>query len=225
RPAGFVHAQREQSAHAGPRDRPCHRGAGGGGRAGDLGQSTPARRRLAPHGYGAHGDGSGHLGDRRPGTLPRRAQPLRRGRQHDRDLRGSESHLDDPGGGALHRRRDDPETGMTRPALAAQRDLLVVVLDTLVPADAAFRAAGATALASLSVDGREAVLRRVEQSHAAFFEALVGHTYDGYYSHPTVIARLGLDPSPLHPRGHRVETVDAPDLARVAARGPLYRRA
>ena len=150
---------------------------------------------------------------------------------------------------------------MTRPALAAQQDLLVVVLDTLVPADAGFpgagavavdhvlaaaaaspdmdrllddglhavaqatRATGATALASLSVDDREAVLRRVEQSHAAFFEALVGHTYDGYYSHPTVIARLGLDPSPLHPRGHRVETVDAPDLARVAARGPLYRRA
>jgi len=150
---------------------------------------------------------------------------------------------------------------MTRPALAAQRDLLVVVLDTLVPADAGFpgagavavdhvltaaaaspdmdrlldeglhavtqatQAAGAATLASLSVDDREAVLRRVEQSHAAFFEALVGHTYDGYYSHPTVIARLGLDPSPLHPRGHRVETVETPDLARVAARGPLYRRA
>ena len=92
---------------------------------------------------------------------------------------------------------------MTRPALTAQRDLLLVVLDTLVPADAGFpgagavavdhvlaaaaasrdmdrllddglravvqatRAAGAASLASLSVDDREAVLRRVEQSHAA----------------------------------------------------------
>ena len=45
-----------------------------------------------------------------------------------------------------------------------------------------------------------------EQSRPAFFEALVGHVYDGYYSHPTVVARLGLDPSPLHPRGHRIET-------------------
>ncbi len=148
-----------------------------------------------------------------------------------------------------------------RPTLAAQRDLLVVVLDTLVPADAGFpgggavaadhvlavaaasaevdsllaeglqaveqatRATGAAGLASLSVDDREAVLRRVEESHAVFFEALVGHVYDGYYSHPTVIARLGLDPSPLHPRGHRVETVDAPDLSRVSARGSLYRPA
>jgi hypothetical protein len=145
--------------------------------------------------------------------------------------------------------------------LAAQRDLLTVVLDALVPADAGFpgagavavdhvlsmaaastevdgllseglqaveqasRAVGATDLASLSVDDREAVLRRVERSHAAFFEALVGHAYDGYYSHPTVVARLGLDPSPLHPRGHRVGVVDAPDLARVSARGPIYRPA
>ena len=80
------------------------------------------------------------------------------------------------------------------------------------------------ALASLSPDDRESVLRRVEQSHAELFEALVRHTYDGYYSHPTVIARLGLDAGPLHPRGHRVEAVDLPDLARVTARGPIYRR-
>ena len=43
----------------------------------------------------------------------------------------------------------------------------------------------------------------------------VRRTYDGYYSHPSVIARLGLDAGPLHPRGHRVEAVDLPDLARV----------
>jgi hypothetical protein len=79
--------------------------------------------------------------------------------------------------------------------------------------------------AALSVDDRERVLRRVEASHPAFFDALVRHTYDGYYSHPTVIARLGLDASPLHPRGHRVEAVDPPDLARVGARGPIYRPA
>ena len=91
--------------------------------------------------------------------------------------------------------------------------------------DEAWRAAGGGSLASLSVDDREAVLRRVEQSHAAFFEVLVGHAYDGYYSQPAVIARLGLDPSPLHPRGHVVEAADAPDLARVSARGPIYRSA
>jgi hypothetical protein len=150
---------------------------------------------------------------------------------------------------------------VTQETLAARRDLLALVLSTLVPAsggfpgagevaldhvlamaasspdverllsrglqaiEAATRAAGAADLSSLSPDDRERVLRRVEQSHAELFEALVRHTYDGYYSHPTVIARLGLDVSPLHPRGHRVEAVDLPDLARVTARGPLYRRA
>jgi hypothetical protein len=150
---------------------------------------------------------------------------------------------------------------VTRPTLAAQRDLLVVVLDALVPPDEGFpgagavaadhvlavavaspevdallaeglravegaaRTAGAAGLGSLTADDLEATLRRVEQSHPAFFEALVGHVYDGYYSHPTVVARLGLDPSPLHPRGHRVETADSPDLARVRARGSLYRPA
>ena len=150
---------------------------------------------------------------------------------------------------------------MTPETLAARRDVLALVLDTLVPASSGFpgagavaldhvlamaaasadvarrlsdglqaveeasRAIGAAGLASLSVDDRENVLRRVEQSHAEFFEALVRYTYDGYYSHPAVIARLGLDASPLHPRGHRVEAVDLPDLARVSARGPIYRPA
>jgi hypothetical protein len=150
---------------------------------------------------------------------------------------------------------------VTQETVAASRDLLALVLDTLVPASDGFPGAGAVALdhvlamaaasadlerllshglravraasgandaagpASLSGDDRENVLRRVEQSHPEFFEALVRHTYDGYYSHPTVIARLGLDASPPHPRGHQVETVDLADLARVSARGPIYRPA
>lgn len=145
---------------------------------------------------------------------------------------------------------------------ATRRDLLAVVLDTLVPAAGGFPGAGAIALdhvvavaaaspdldalfsrglqaveeaartagaaaglASLGADDREAALRRVEPSHPEFFEALVRHTYDGYYSHPSVIAQLGLDARPPHPRGHRVEPDDLADLARVTARGPLYRPA
>ena len=149
---------------------------------------------------------------------------------------------------------------MTPGTLAPRRDLLALVLDTLVPASGEFPGAGAVALdhvlaiaaasadldalfaraleaveacarvagsagfAALSVDDRENVLRRVERSHADSFDALVRHTYDGYYGHPTVIARLGLVPGPLHPHGHRLEVVDLPDLARVSARGPLYRQ-
>ena len=150
---------------------------------------------------------------------------------------------------------------MTAASLAAQRDLLTAVLDTLVPAagdfpgagavavdhvlaiaaeladlasllalglqkvEEAARSAGAPEFGRLDADGRETVLRHVERGHVDFFEALVRHTYDGYYGHPIIVARLGLDPGPLHPRGHRIESRDAPDLARVIARGPLYRRA
>jgi hypothetical protein len=150
---------------------------------------------------------------------------------------------------------------VTQRTVVERRDLLALVLDTLVPAGDGFPGAGAVALdhvlamaaasadldrllaeglraveaaspaggaagfASLGGDDRERVLRRVERSHAQFFEALVRQTYDGYYTHPTVVARLGLDPGPLHPRGHRVEAADGPDLARVTARGPLYRPA
>ena len=150
---------------------------------------------------------------------------------------------------------------MTPERLEAKRDLLISVLDTLIPADEEFPESGALALdhvlaiagasaeagsllaraleaieeaaaggeargfAGSSVTQREELLRRVERSHPEAFEALVRHTYDGFYSHPATIARLGLEPGPVQPRGHRIEPAALPDLARVAARGPIFRRA
>ena len=145
--------------------------------------------------------------------------------------------------------------------LAAQRELLAVVLDTLVPESGGFPGAGAVALdhvlamaaasaeaerrlaeglqaveaevraisapglASLGAAEREALLHRIERSHPESFEVLLKHTYDGYYAHPRVLERLGVDATPPHPRGYPVESPDLPDLARVTARGPLYRPA
>jgi gluconate 2-dehydrogenase subunit 3-like protein len=150
---------------------------------------------------------------------------------------------------------------VTPAGLAAKRDLLVSVLDTLIPADEGFPESGAVALdhvlamAAGSADvgslllraleaveaatppgdargfagrgaaQREDLLRGVERSHPEAFEALVRHTYDGFYSHPATITRLGLEPGPVQPRGHRIETSPLPDLGRVAARGPIFRRA
>jgi hypothetical protein len=145
--------------------------------------------------------------------------------------------------------------------LEAKRDLMTLVLDTLVPAGEGFPESGALALdhvlamagasaelesllwrvlqaieeetpagaargfAGLSATQREELLRRVERSHREPFEALVRHTYDGFYSHPATITRLGLEPGPVQPRGYRIEPAALPDLSRVAARGPIYRRA
>ncbi len=58
----------------------------------------------------------------------------------------------------------------------------------------AARANGVSGFAQLSPDDRESVLRQVERSNADLFEALVRHTYDGYYGHPVVVTRLGIDP-------------------------------
>ena len=91
--------------------------------------------------------------------------------------------------------------------------------------ESAARAAKVPGFSELTVAQREDLLRRVERSHPEPFEALVRHTYDGFYSHPATIARLGLEPGPVQPRGHRIEPAALPDLARVAARGPIFRRA
>jgi len=100
--------------------------------------------------------------------------------------------------------------------------LLARALDAI---DEATRAGGTRGFAERSAAEREELLRRLERSHPEAFEALVRHTYDGFYSHPATIARLGLEPGPVQPRGHRIEPAPAPDVARVAARGPIYRQA
>jgi hypothetical protein len=77
---------------------------------------------------------------------------------------------------------------------------------------------------TLGADEREALLREIERTHPDAFDALVRYTYAGYYSHPEIVTRLGLTPGPLHPRGHRIQDAELPDLARVTSRGPLYRQ-
>jgi hypothetical protein len=150
---------------------------------------------------------------------------------------------------------------VTRAKLAAKRDLVVSVLDTLVPPSGDFPESGALAVdhvlaiadasaeagsllsqaleaieeaaraedaqgfAVLSIARREDLLRRAERSHPEAFDALVRHTYDGFYSHPATITRLGLEPGPVQPRGYRIESAPFPDLGRVAGRGPIFRRA
>jgi hypothetical protein len=78
---------------------------------------------------------------------------------------------------------------------------------------------------ALAEDQQDAVLRHVETLQPVFFEALVQHTYSGYYSHPTVIRLLGLEARPPQPRGYHLEGLDLTLLDNVKQRGPLYRQA
>ncbi len=74
-------------------------------------------------------------------------------------------------------------------------------------------------------DKQDELLRNVESDKPAFFETLLMHTYNGYYSNPTVVEALGLEPRPPQPRGHEVEFGDFSSLETVAARGQAYRDA
>lgn len=70
---------------------------------------------------------------------------------------------------------------------------------------------------------QDEVLRAVETDLPAFFNALVTHTYSGYYSHPTVLPLLGLEARPPQPRGYALAPFDFSLLERIKQREPFYR--
>lgn len=70
---------------------------------------------------------------------------------------------------------------------------------------------------------QDEVLRDIEAGEAAFFETLLLHTYNGYYSNARVVEALGLEPRPPQPRGHEVEFGDFSSLEAVQSRGLAYR--
>ena len=77
----------------------------------------------------------------------------------------------------------------------------------------------------LSGDQQDEILRAAEADDSEFFDALIRHTYNGYYSNPKIVQLLGLDPRPPQPRGNRVERGDLSALEAVAERGQAYRDA
>jgi hypothetical protein len=77
----------------------------------------------------------------------------------------------------------------------------------------------------LTAAEQDAVLRTVESEDRAFFEALLSHVYQTYYSHPAVIQLLGLEARPPQPLGHALPPFDAAITHSMSKRGALYRKA
>ena len=75
----------------------------------------------------------------------------------------------------------------------------------------------------LSTVEKDAVLGDVESSEPGFFGDLVRHTYNGYYTHRTVIEFLGLEARPPQPRGYQVEPGNLGLIENVKKRGQVYR--
>ena len=83
--------------------------------------------------------------------------------------------------------------------------------------------AGPGEFSALTGAERDAVLRDVESSQPDFFRALLRHCYGGYYSHPEVIRRLGIEAEPPQPRGYHLDPFDVARLETVKRREPRYR--
>jgi len=81
-----------------------------------------------------------------------------------------------------------------------------------------------TAFEDLPPAEQDTVLRHVETSQPAFFEAFVSEVYQAYYSHPAVIALLGLEVRPPQPLGHALPPFDAAVTRPTAGPGALHRQ-
>ena len=75
----------------------------------------------------------------------------------------------------------------------------------------------------LTDEEKDEVLRSIESDEPDFFEALVQHSYNGYYTNRKVIELLGLQARPPQPRGHSLETGNLALIENVKKRGRAYR--
>ena len=75
----------------------------------------------------------------------------------------------------------------------------------------------AAAFLDLSTTEAETLLRRVEQAQPEAFDILVQATYTGYYSHPRVMAALGVDAAALEHQFDRFDDTLLDELDRRVA--------
>lgn len=80
---------------------------------------------------------------------------------------------------------------------------------------------------SMNNEDWHAVVKKLEEQESEFFQALLRHTYMGYYSDAVVRPHFGLSANPPHPNGYEVPLDDPKELAAlvhpVKKRGPCFR--
>jgi hypothetical protein len=101
--------------------------------------------------------------------------------------------------------------------------LIPLVLQSLATLDEGARARGAACFADLAAAERTPLFAEVAAAQPGFVGPLVFHTYVGYYQDPRVLAAIGLEPRPPHPKGHVLEPGDFGLLDAVRRRGPIWR--
>jgi hypothetical protein len=124
-----------------------------------------------------------------------------------------------PGAGDL-----DVGAGIER-TLAESTRLRRLFLDGLT--EVAITAQHQTGLEFVELDStrQSAVLETIEQRRPAFFQALVEHTYRGYYTLAAVQLAVGFEPRPPQPLGHELPPFDPALLDSQRQRAPFWRHA
>ena len=78
---------------------------------------------------------------------------------------------------------------------------------------------------TLSDADRTEILRGSEVENPRFFETLLAHAYNGYYTNPEVLEALGMDARAPQPTGHQVSRGEFSALDAVTRAGQAYRDA
>ena len=77
---------------------------------------------------------------------------------------------------------------------------------------------------SLNDSEKNIVLKNIEKTKTDFFNALILHTYNGYYTNNIVLNLLGPHARPPQPLGYDIEEGDLSSLEDVKSRGICYRK-
>jgi hypothetical protein len=87
---------------------------------------------------------------------------------------------------------------------------------------------GLSALSELATKRPDRDLRAVLEAFAAgdqfFMPAFLFLVYSTYYQNPRVLAALGLEARPPHPKGHEMEPIDVTLLDPVRRRAGMFRK-
>jgi len=108
--------------------------------------------------------------------------------------------------------------GYIEKALEGTPDLRSMIAQGLAELDDLGRGRGAAGFSALP---RETKVDLLNQQ--GFVLPLTLHAYAGYYQNPRVVAALGLEPRPPHPKGYEMEPNDLTLLDPVRRRPKLYR--
>ena len=103
-------------------------------------------------------------------------------------------------------------------ALQKTPEIRSMIAQGLSDLDNLARSRHAPGFAALSREDRVQLL-----NDQAFVLPLTFHAYTGYYQHARVVAALGLEARPPHPRGYQMEPNDLTLLDGVRRRPRLYR--